>query len=182
MKDMDGERADYKDNLKELKDFLEAQKNDMDELKNQVFYFQIISRTIFYICFTIDQLCSNFDVNAYVINYIQGKIYLRFTTKSLQIVEKPVMENRCMQTDVNETRSVKQQTDEQETMNVMIQTVIEEMKPPVRNRRVQTDVDALVVAAKSTAKTETRKSSSLHIIKALMTTIDRPTQTVDLQF
>ena len=37
MKDMDGERADYKDNLKELKDFLEAQKNDMDELKNQVF-------------------------------------------------------------------------------------------------------------------------------------------------
>ena len=87
-----------------------------------------------------------------------------------------------MQTDVNETRSVKQQTDEQETMNVMIQTVIEEMKPPVRNRRVQTDVDALVVAAKSTAKTETRKSSSLHIIKALMTTIDRPTQTVDLQF
>ncbi|KAL5250504.1 hypothetical protein ACHWQZ_G016293 [Mnemiopsis leidyi] len=99
-----------------------------------------------------------------------------------EIKEKPVMENRCMQTDVNETRSVKQQTDEQETMNVMIQTVIEEMKPPVRNRRVQTDVDALVVAAKSTAKTETRKSSSLHIIKALMTTIDRPTQTVDLQF
>jgi hypothetical protein len=56
------------------------------------------------------------------------------------------------------------------------------MKPPVRNRRVQTEVDALVVAAKATAKSETRKSSSLHIIKALMTTIDRPTQTNDLPF
>ena len=46
------------------------------------------------------------------------------TTNSLQIVEKPEMENRCMQTDVNETRSVRQQTDEQETMNVMIQVLI----------------------------------------------------------
>ena len=132
--------------------------------------------------FTFASQLTNFDADAYVINSIQREIYSKLKTKSLQIVEKPVMENRCMQTDVNETRSVKQQTDEQETMNVMIQTVIEEMKPPVRNRRVQTDVDALVVAAKSTAKTETRKSSSLHIIKALMTTIDRPTQTVDLQF
>ena len=36
MTDMDGERDDYKDNLEQLKDFLEAQKNDMDELKSQV--------------------------------------------------------------------------------------------------------------------------------------------------
>ena len=36
MKDMDGEREDYKDNLEQLKDFLENQKTDMDDLKSQV--------------------------------------------------------------------------------------------------------------------------------------------------
>ena len=39
MKDMDGERVDDKDNLEQLKDFLEAQKTDMDELKSQVTNF-----------------------------------------------------------------------------------------------------------------------------------------------
>lgn len=37
MKDMDGERADYKDNLKELKDYLKAQQDAMEDLKSEVF-------------------------------------------------------------------------------------------------------------------------------------------------
>ena len=38
---MDGEREDYKDNLEQLKDFLEAQKNDMEDLKSQVLSYLI---------------------------------------------------------------------------------------------------------------------------------------------
>ena len=41
MKDMDGEREDYKDNLEQLKDFVEAQKNDMEDLKSQVLSYQV---------------------------------------------------------------------------------------------------------------------------------------------
>ena len=36
MKNMDVEREDYQDNLEQLKDFLEAQKVDMDGLKSKV--------------------------------------------------------------------------------------------------------------------------------------------------
>ena len=38
---MDGEREDYKDNLEQLKDILEAQKNDVEDLKSQVLSYQV---------------------------------------------------------------------------------------------------------------------------------------------
>ena len=81
-----------------------------------------------------------------------------------------------MQTDVLESRAVRQQTDEIEVTNVRIQTVIDEMKPHLTSRRIQTEVDP-VMAAKATAKTEIKKSSSLHILRNLINTVDRPTQT-----
>lgn len=93
-----------------------------------------------------------------------------------QIVEKPEMADRSLQTDVAEARSVRQQTDELETMHVRIQTTIEDSKAPMKSRRVQTDVDP-IMAAKATARKELRKSSSLHVLRNMMNTTDRPTQT-----
>lgn len=127
MADMEGEREEYKTTLADLKDYLEAQQNDVKELKQQ-------------------------------------------------LVEKPELEHRCMQTDVLETRSARQQTDELETMNVRIQTVIEDSKVPQRSRRVQTDVDPLD-EIRSTAVKTVIKSSSLHVLRQMYNTQDTDTQT-----